>query len=121
VPVSGDLIPWLVATVLGVAVIVVGSRRELGGVTRSWLPDFGKGTATAPGESVDGGGGRKELSPRQKLVFACFYALFGLWNAALLIVAADDQTQHAIGTVVWGGGAVVLAVQARNAHRRLAP
>jgi hypothetical protein len=65
---SSDLIAWIVAITLGIAVVGLGLRRILADVTRSWLPRFGgdseRATATLglyEGEERR----RRPLSPRQ--------------------------------------------------------
>jgi hypothetical protein len=39
---GSDLIAWVVAITLGVAVVILGLRRNLGDVTQEWLPRFGE-------------------------------------------------------------------------------
>jgi hypothetical protein len=119
---SSDLIAWIVAITLGLAVVVLGLRRDLGEVTRNWLPRFGEasapGTAT-PGPS-DGGQKRRQLSPRQRRFAICAYLLFGLCYAVLAILSADSRLLHVSSAAIWATGAVVLLLKGdrRWSYRR---
>jgi hypothetical protein len=39
---SSDLMAWIVAITLGLAVVGLGLRRYLADITRNWLPRFGE-------------------------------------------------------------------------------
>jgi hypothetical protein len=95
---SSDLIAWVVAITLGVAVVGLGLRRNLGDTTRTWLPRFGEGSArtTATSGSLDGERRRRPLSPRQRRWMVGGYLLLSLCNAALALPWAKDRLLHAI-------------------------
>jgi hypothetical protein len=38
---SSDFVAWVIAIALGIAVVVLGLRRNLSETTRNWLPRFG--------------------------------------------------------------------------------
>jgi predicted transporter len=108
---SSDLIAWVVGITLGIAVVGLGLRRNLGDLTRSWLPRFGEGSepATATPGLFDGGQGRRELSPRQRQFVFWAYLLISVSNAAHAILSADGRLLHAISAVLWlGAGVFVL-------------
>jgi hypothetical protein len=96
---SSDLIAWVVAITLGIAVVVLGLRRNLSDTTRNGLPRFGgdpeRATATLglyEGEERR----RRPLSPGQRRWIVWGYLLMSLGNAALALLAADDRLFHAI-------------------------
>jgi hypothetical protein len=66
---SSDLIALIVGITFGIAVVGLGLRRELGDVTRSWLPQFGEAPepVIAGPELSEGGQGRRQLSSRDIL------------------------------------------------------
>jgi hypothetical protein len=94
---SNQLIAWVVAGGLGVAVIVVGLRRDLSETTRSSLPRFGEDSesTTATVGLWEGERRGKPLSPRQARWLASVYLLLGLFNAALTVLSPDDRLLHA--------------------------
>ena|SRR6476660_1559896 len=108
---SNDLIALVVAITLGIAVVGLGLRRNLGDLTRSWLPRFGEGsepTTATPG-LFNGGQGRRELSPRQRRIAFWGYLLMSVSYAVLAALSADDRLLHASGAVLWlGAGVLVL-------------
>jgi hypothetical protein len=112
---STDLIAWGVAITLGVVVVVVGWRRDLGDVTRSWLPQFGgpSESVTAMPESAAGGQGH-DLSPRQRWFLIWVDLALGLGNAAVAVLSSRDRPLHAIGAATFGIGAVVLMLKERR-------
>jgi hypothetical protein len=106
---SSDLIAWVVAITLGIAVVGLGLRRNLADVTQSWLPRFGgdseRATATLglyEGEERR----RRPLSPRQKRWMAGAFLLLGLANAVMALMWANDRLIHAVFAALW----VILAV-----------
>lgn len=113
---SSDLVAWVVGITLGIAVVGLGLRRNLGDVTRSWLPRFGEAPkpVTATPESFDGGQGRRQLSPRQRQFVNWGYLLISLWNAALAVLAADNRLLHVISAALFGIVAVVLMLKERD-------
>jgi hypothetical protein len=115
---SSDLIAWIVAITLGLAVVGLGLRRDLGEVTRRWLPRFGEGSATPP--PSDGGQQHRQLSPGQRRFAICTYLLFSLCYAVLAILSADSRLPHAITAAAWATGAVVLLLKGdrRWSYRR---
>jgi hypothetical protein len=112
---SSDLIAWVVAITLGVVVVVLGWRRNLGDVTQDWLPRFGgpSESVTAMPEPAAGGQGR-DLSPRQRGFLICGYLMLGLGNAADAALSSDDRPLHAIGAATFGIGVVVLMLKERR-------
>ena len=109
---SSDLIPWVVAITLGVVVVVLGWRRNLGDVTQDWLPRFGESPepVTAVSESADGGQGR-QLSPRQRRLLIWGYVALSLGNAAIAVLGSHDRPLHTISAATFGIGAVVLTLK----------
>ena len=98
---SSDLIAWVVAIGLGIAVVVLGLRRNLSETTRSGLPRLGgdteRATATATLGLYEGGDRRRRpLSPRQRQWAIGFYLLMSLTFAAFAVLSAHDRLFHAI-------------------------
>jgi hypothetical protein len=95
---SSDLIAWVVGITLGIVVVGLGLRRNLGDVTRSWLPRFGElpEPVAATPEFFDGGQERRQLSPRQRRFVICSYLLISVCDAALAVQSADNRLLHAI-------------------------
>lgn len=95
---SSDLIAWVVAITLGIAVVVLGLRRNLSETTRNGLPRFGgdpeRETPTLglyEGEERR----RRPLSRRQRRWLVSFYLLIALIYAAFAVLSADDRLRHA--------------------------
>jgi hypothetical protein len=108
---SSDLIAWVVAIALGIAVVVLGLRRNLSATTRNGLPRLGGDTdrATATLGLYEGGSRpRRPLSPRQRRWMIGFYLLMGLTFAAFAALSAHDRLVHAILAAMLGVNAVVL-------------
>jgi uncharacterized membrane protein HdeD (DUF308 family) len=112
---GSDLIAWVVALMLGVAVVVLGWRRNLGEVTQDWLPRFGESPepVSAVPESADGGQGR-QLSPRQRRLVIWGYLGLSLGNAAIAVLGAHDRPLHAVSAAAFGIAAVVLILKERR-------
>lgn len=110
---SSDLIALVVAITLGVAVVGLGWRRNLGDVTREWLPRFGKAPkpATATAGSFDGGQGRRRLSPRQRRFLIWSYLFIGLGHAGLAALSAGDRLWHVISAALFALGAAGIALK----------
>lgn len=113
---SSNLIAWVVAITLGIAVVGLGLRRDLADVTRSWLPRFGEAPepVSATPESSDGGQGRHELSPRQRQFAIWAYLLISVCNAAFAVLWVDNRLLHAINAALFATGAVVLMLKERR-------
>jgi hypothetical protein len=110
---SNGVIAWVVAITLGLAVVVLGSRRNLADVTRSWLPRFGEApesATTTPG-LFHGGQDRRQISPRQRRVAIWSYLLFSLYNVAQALLSADDRLLHAASAALFAVGAVVFLLR----------
>lgn len=110
---SSDLIALVVAITLGVAVVVLGLRRNLSETTRSWLPRFGGPPEPAteiPGSS-DYGPGRRPLSPRQRRWLASLYLLMALTDATFAVLSADSRPLHAVTAGTFALGAVLVLRQ----------
>jgi hypothetical protein len=95
---SSDLIAWVVAITLGVAVVGLGLRRNLADTTRNWLPRPGEASewVNATRGSTDGERRRRPLSPRRRRWIVWGYLLFSLCNAALALLWANERLFHAI-------------------------
>lgn len=108
---SSDLIALVVGITLGLAIVGLGLRRNLGDVTRSWLPRFGKAPEQATLEPWAFGGGkvRHPLSPRQRQLIILFYLLVSAFNAAAAVLVSHGRLLHAINAVLFAVGTVVLA------------
>jgi hypothetical protein len=107
---SSDLIAWIVGISLGIAVVVLGLRRNLDEVTRSWLPRFGESpepVAAIP-ELSGGGHGSRQLSPRQRRFAIWAYLLISACNATFAVLSADDRLLHAVSAALWIGAAVLV-------------
>jgi len=100
---SSDLIAWIVAFGLGIAVVALGLRRNLGEATRNWLPRS-KGASQqetgALGQSGDGQG-RRPLSPRQRRWMSGGFLLLGLAYAGMAMLWANDRLIHAVFAALW--------------------
>jgi len=106
---SNDLLAWIVAITLGVAVVVLGLRRNLSDITRNGLPRFEEAPEQA---AVRPGPGhheqrRRPLSKWQRRWFVGVYLLLSLGNAARVVLSADERTPHAIGAAMFALCAVV--------------
>jgi len=105
---SSDLIALVIAISLGVVVVAVGLRRNLGDATRAWLPPPGDvpDQASATLGLADGGRRRHPLSPweRRRMVWA--YLLICLCNVAIALASASDRWWHALFAALWAFGAV---------------
>jgi len=120
---SGDLIVLAAAVGLSLVVVLLGSRRDLGDTTRSWLPRFGKDPESAdvgPVASV-GEGGRRPLTPLQRRLLAGMYLFFATYNAVSALSWADDPLFRGLTAVVFTGCAVVLVFQGRRAAAEKSP
>jgi hypothetical protein len=95
---GSDLVALIVAITLGVAVVSLGWRRNLGDTTRNWLPRFGEASdrETAPPESPAGDWRRRPLSPRQRRWMIWAYLLMSLTFAAFAVLSAHDRLFNAI-------------------------
>lgn len=106
---SSDLIAWVVAITLGVAVVVLGLRRNLSETTRNGLPRFGgnpEGVTVTLGLYEGGDRRRRPLSPRQKRWMAGGFLLLGLAYAVMALLSANDRWIHAVFAALW----VIVAV-----------
>lgn len=96
---SSDLIAWVVAITLGIAVVVLGLRRNLSDATRNGLPRFGgdpeRATATL-GLYEGKERRRRPLSPRQRRWMIWAYLLVSLSFAAFAVLSAHDRLFNAI-------------------------
>lgn len=111
---SSDLIAWVVAITLGIAVVVLGLRRNLSDTTRNGLPRFEgdpeRAIATlGPYEGEERR--RRPLSPRQRRWLVSLYLLTALTDAAFAVLSADDRLLHAITAGTFALGAVFLLRQ----------
>ena len=107
---SSDLIAWVVAITLGIAVVVLGLRRNLSDTTRNGLPQFGgdpeRATATL---GLYGGEERRrrQLSPRQRRWMIWAYLLMSVSFAAFAVLSAHDRLFDAILAATFALNAVV--------------
>ena len=106
---NSDLIAGVVAVVLGVAVVVLGLRRDLSETTRSGIrqleADPDKSTATLGLFQGEERPRRRRPSARERRWIIAFYLLFGLCFAAFAVVSGG--LWEATMAVVWILGAVV--------------
>jgi hypothetical protein len=111
---GSDLIPCVVAITLGVAVVVLGLRRDLSETTRNGLPRFGgdpEGATTTLGIYEGEEKRRRPLSPRQRRWLASFYLLIALTDGAFAVLSADDRLLNASTAGLFALGAVFLLRQ----------
>jgi hypothetical protein len=111
---SGDLIALAVALALGIAVVVVGLRRDLSETTRNGLPRFGEDHERAtPALGLYEGEERRRrpLSPRQRRWLGSFYLLMALTYAAFAVLSADDRLLDASTAALFALGAAFLLRQ----------
>lgn len=104
---SRDLIVLIVAIGLVIAVVVLGSRRNLSETTRSNLPRFGgapEGATQMVGPFERG----KPLSPKLARWLALLYLLMGVGNAVDAVSSSDDRLMHVVAAAVFTLGAVAL-------------
>jgi hypothetical protein len=96
---GSDLIAWVVAITLGIAVVVVGLRRNLSETTLNGLPRVGgdpeRATATL-GLYEGGERRRRPLSPRQRRWMIWAYLLMSLTFAAFAVLSAHDRLFNAV-------------------------
>jgi hypothetical protein len=111
---SSDLVAWVVAVSLGIAVVVLGLMRNLSETTRNGLPRFGgdpkRATVTLglyEGEERR----RRPLSRRRRRWAVSLYLLIALIDTALALLSADDRLLHASTAGLFALGAVFLLWQ----------
>jgi hypothetical protein len=110
---DSDLIAWVVAIALGVAVVGLGLRRNLSDLTRGWLPRH-REVSEAPvvaTEFSNSGHRHRQLSPGQRKFGIWFYLLLSLCNAAMAILWTHDRVLHATSAVLFAIGAVVFMLR----------
>lgn len=105
---SSGLIAWIVAIGLGIVVVVLGLRRNLGETTRYWLPRSEGASEQETGALGLSGNGqrRRPLSPRQRRWMSAGFLLLGLAYAAMAMLWANDRLINAAFAAVW----VIIAV-----------
>jgi hypothetical protein len=104
------LIAWIVAIALGIAVVVLGLRRNLGDTTRKWLPRSEEASvqeieALWPSDDEQR---RRPLSPRQRRWMIWAYLLMSLSFAAFAVLSAHNWLFNAIFAVTLALNAAVL-------------
>lgn len=107
---SSDLIAWIVAITLGIAVVVLGLRRNLSDTTRNGLPRFGgdpERATTMLGLYEGEEGRRRPLSPRQRRWMIWAYLLMSLSFAAFAVLSAHNRLFNAILAATFALNAVV--------------
>ncbi len=107
---SSELIAWVVAITLGVAVVVLGWRRELGDTTREWLPRF-EGSSKPEAATLMPANrerGRRPLSPGERRAIAGLNLMLSLLNGVTAVTRADDWLLHAIIAVLFALSAVAV-------------
>ncbi len=95
---SSDLIALIVAIALGLAVVVLGLRRNLSDTTRSGLPRFETDPEGAtPNLGLYAGEGKhsRPPSPRHMRWLVLLYLPLGLTFAAYAVLSAHDRLLHA--------------------------
>jgi hypothetical protein len=100
---SSDLIALVLAITLGLAVIGLGLRRDLGDTTRNWLPRFEGASEreVATLRSPDGGRRPRPLTPRQKRWMVGGFLLLGLAHAVMALLSANNRLMHAVFAALW--------------------
>jgi hypothetical protein len=113
---SSDLIAWVVALTLGIAVVGLGLRRNLADVTRSWLPRYEEvpEAVTVKPDSPGGEQGRRQLSPRQRRLAIWAYLIASTFYAAMAVLRAGDRPLHTISAAAFAIGAVVFMLRGRR-------
>jgi hypothetical protein len=108
---SSDLIAWVVAIALGIAVVVLGLRRNLSETTRNGLPRFGgdpeRATPT-PGLYEGEERRRRPLSPRQRRWMIGAYLLMSFTWTTFAVLSAHDRLFDAILAAGFALNAAVL-------------
>jgi hypothetical protein len=110
---GSDLIASVVAITLGVAVVLLGLRRNLSETTRNGLPRFGKDPeqATASFGPPEGEQWRRPLSPRQRGWLVSVYLLLALIQASSAVLSSHDKLIHAATAVLVVLGVVALLLR----------
>lgn len=106
---GSDLIALAVAVMLGIAVVVLGLRRNLSETTRNGLPRFGGDheRATATLGLYEGEERRPlPLSPRQRRWLVSLYLLMALTEAAFAVLSENNRLLHASTAGLFALGAV---------------
>lgn len=114
---SGDFIAWVVAITLGIAVVVLGLRRNLSDTTRNGLPPFGgapKGATVTLGLYEGEERRRRPLSPRQRRWMIGAYLLMSLTWAAFAVLSAHDRLFDTILAVGFALNAAVFWFKGRR-------
>ena len=94
---------------LGIAVVILGLRRNLSETTRNGLPRFGRDPERAtPTLGLYEGGERRRhpLSARQRRWMSGAFLLLGLVYVVMAILWANDRLIHAVFAALW----VIIAV-----------
>jgi hypothetical protein len=108
---DSDLIAWVVAITLGIAVVVLGLQRNLSTTTLKGLPRFGRDSerATATLGLYEGEERRRlPLSPRQRRWMIWSYLLMSLTFAAFAVLSSHDGLSNAILAAVFALNAAML-------------
>jgi hypothetical protein len=111
---SSDLIALAIALTFGVAVVVLGFRRNLSETTRNGLPRFGgdpEGATPTLGLYEGEERRRRPLSPWQRHWLVSFYLLMALGYGAFAVLSADDRLHDAGFAGLFALGAVFLLWQ----------
>jgi hypothetical protein len=107
---SSDLVALIVAFTLGIAVVILGLRRNLSETTRNGLPRIeGDSDRATPTLGLYEGGvrPRRPISPRQRRWTIWAYLLMSLSFAAFAVLSAHDRVFHAIFAAGFALNAVV--------------
>jgi hypothetical protein len=109
---SNDLIAWVVAITLGIAVVVLGLRRNLSEATRNGLPRFEEASEPEAATLGSSGIGRwRKPSLRQRRWMGSFYLLTSLTFAAFAVLSAHDRLFNAILAATFALNAAVCWLQ----------
>jgi hypothetical protein len=115
---SSDLIAGVVAITLGIAVVILGLRRNLSETTRNGLPWLGEDSerTTATLGLYEGEERRRRpLSPRQRRWLVSLYLLSALTYGVFAVLSADDRLHDASIAGLFALGAVFHLWQ-RSSH-----
>lgn len=100
---GSESLAWVVAIMLGAAVVVAGLRRNLADTPRSWLPRPGGVPEREVRDTEVARWGRRPrpLTPRQRRWMVGGFLLLGLAYAAMALLGANDRLVHAVFAAMW--------------------
>lgn len=108
-----DLIAGVIGISLGIAVVILGLRRNLSDVTRSWLPRYGEalGKRAMVPDFFDSGQGRRQLSPLTRKLNIWLYLFMSLAYAAFAVLGVHERLMHVSMAVLFAVAAVTFMLR----------